>query len=328
MAGVIPAILRRKIVEKEVKISLGRPLKITLDRPGYVESLIVRAHIEGSSGTTAPTYKEDDIYRLFRRFTVNVEGTALKELSGIDLKYITLYNYNKYPQTIGALPTTADTSFTLDIVFKVPVALADSDNPEDILLTLFPSHDIRVWDLTIDFGTVADVVASGDLTIDESASYVTVSMEYYDKDEIELPLDELMVVRTITKEQDVVSTGEKDLDLFDGVVYRRIYLRAVNNDQRSDDLISEYKFKVSDVIVKESDWKTSRLQDIQEYGLESGAVGVTMIDFGTFDLAQSIEIDKDVPVRLRYTVATSPTQPAKIVAVPEMLIDYKVFKSR
>ena len=326
MVGVIPAVPRKEIVAKREQINENKPLRIPLKRSGYYESIIMRFHLAVSTGTTAPTYKEDDIYRFIRRIRVDVDGTTIKDLYGVDLKHLSLYNYGDYPTQKGSLPTGTDESATVDITVKLPISLCDTASAEDDLISLFPAHEIGAWALTIDFAGASDVVASGDFSIDTANSYVTVMAEYYDKEDLPSDIvEDLIVPVEVTREQDINQTGDKEMDFEDGTIYRRIYLRVVNNDARSDDLVDEYAFVVGKETVKEDDFLASKMQDKLEYGLTSTSTGVTLIDFGTFDLSQSLEVPNDTPVKLKYHVASTPTAPAKLVAVAQKLIPFENF---
>jgi len=238
-----------------------------LPREHLYNRLFLRAYL-GATTTNAYTANAEDLV------VSNIEVIANGQLVVKSFSWADLVNINKYVNGVADVDRIA---LAADKTEGMTSCIVDFSLTRKDLSTMLPSFKFTTLDLKLSFA--AQTTYGGDVGVMPYVDVMSRELLYVK----EFQDIKFAINKEVTKTISPAATGEKQIDLDIGNVYRRIYVYgqggATAATAQNDTMTSLSVVQDGVIFHKKLTFLENQAKDKQEYHLETKVTGVTMLGF-------------------------------------------------
>ena len=301
----------------------GGRTTIELPRSHFYERLNLLVDWDITVDSTGDSFTGAGILDLIDNITVNFNGNKTPKSTGFAMShFIDWYQYGTRPEYDEPDLSTASQQTGQIQTF---VDFLVHPGQYGAMLPSFAFSDLT---LTISWGTEADIVDAGDITINDAS----VAVESTERKKKSVPsskrpmdkiLDSLIGFKETGRRKELTTTGPNKVELPKGNTYYGIPVLVLDNGVPSNDLVERITVEEDGVSThKDTTFSLQRAADAQQYSLEGRPDGFVYLNYGIHgdmkDVVPTADMDAfELTLDLDNN---SPTDPAEARVVTQELV--------
>lgn len=279
---------------KTLTLSDNEPENILeLHQNGAYRSIKCRAILNMTNSGSAPTFKEDDILNYFKNVAVRINGK--KSVHNLPLK---LHHFVE--QTVkGAAPKKVDpvttVSTTYDAIVNFTIDFAENKLNEFDRSALLQTKNLTNLELVVATGDKDDIASANAPTI--NSAKIETATRYYtgpegkasninDDNEVQkTKITETSEEKDLETDRTIFDKKSQDISLVAGSAILESGLLVTDNGIRSDDRVTDFKFKTvkpSEQEHYESTFKNAHDKNIDQFAMKNEITGFVFHDWREF----------------------------------------------
>lgn len=282
MTALEPEVTERPLTDK-IEYASNTTKQIDLPRDNLIQEIIMRFTVKATNPAGGITLKEDGILNLVKNVKLIANGKdVLRAVPARIMNFIEAYEGGTDPELvqIGTAVGAQTGTFTLILDFK-----SDRNDPNDFS-ALLSALDKSSLKLQVEWGTITDITATANFTVDAGTEAV---IELKEVSPVGIDRESLVDIR----EQVDIIKNDKQYNQFDNVslpvsispVPSQILLHAflgIDNGVRANAAITDVKVQRAaapkeDRIIRS--FAILRQENKREFSRESLVAGFAMLDY-------------------------------------------------